>query len=70
MSVGSIYEEVIRTAAGRTMLQERVEACLDQLSATSSYLPAFVIEVDDSYIVGIVTLSKILSTDTWIQTSF
>lgn len=52
MSVGSIYEEVIKTEAGRTMLQERVEACLDQLSATSSYLPAFVIEIDDSYVVG------------------
>lgn len=52
MSVGSIYEEVIKTEAGRTMLQERVEACLDQLSATSSYLPAFVIEMDDSYVVG------------------
>jgi DNA-directed RNA polymerase III subunit RPC3 len=59
MSVGSIYEEVIKTEAGRTMLQERVEACLDQLSATSSYLPAFVNEVNDSYIVGIVTPFKI-----------
>uniref|UniRef100_M4DST0 DNA-directed RNA polymerase III subunit RPC3 n=1 Tax=Brassica campestris TaxID=3711 RepID=M4DST0_BRACM len=51
MSMGSIYEELIKTDAGREMTQARVEACLEQLSATSSYLPAFVIESDDSYIV-------------------
>ncbi|VVB05021.1 unnamed protein product [Arabis nemorensis] len=63
MSVGSIYEEVIKTEAGRTMLQERVEACLDQLSATSSYLPAFVIEMDDSYIVDFTSIISVAQKD-------
>lgn len=63
MSVGSIYEEVIKTEAGRTMLQERVEACLDQLSATSSYLPAFVNEVNDSYIVDYKSIISVAQKD-------
>ncbi|KAG7557131.1 RNA polymerase III subunit RPC82-related helix-turn-helix [Arabidopsis suecica] len=63
MSVGSIYEEVIKTEAGRTMLQERVEACLDQLSATSSYLPAFVTEMNDSYIVDFKSIISVAQKD-------
>ncbi|XP_010426403.1 PREDICTED: uncharacterized protein LOC104711399 [Camelina sativa] len=63
MSVGSIYEEVIKTVAGRTMLQERVEACLDQLCATSSYLPAFVIEMDSSYIVDLKSIISVAQKD-------
>ncbi|CAL9247110.1 unnamed protein product [Arabidopsis halleri] len=63
MSIGSIYEEVIKTEAGRTMLQERVEACLDQLSATSSYLPAFVTEMNDSYIVDFKSIISVAQKD-------
>ncbi|ESQ45644.1 hypothetical protein EUTSA_v10010290mg [Eutrema salsugineum] len=63
MSMGSIYEEVIKTEAGRTMLQERVEACLEQLSASSSYLPAFVIETDDSYIVDFKSIISVAQKD-------
>jgi DNA-directed RNA polymerase III subunit RPC3 len=63
ISMGSIYGEVIKTKAGRTMLQERVEECLDQLSATSSYLPAFVIETDDSYIVDYKAILSVAQKD-------
>ncbi|CAH2064770.1 unnamed protein product [Thlaspi arvense] len=63
ISMGSIYEEVIKTEAGRTMLQERVEACLEQLSATSSYLPAFVIETDDSYVVDFKSIISVAQKD-------
>ncbi|CAE6075560.1 unnamed protein product [Arabidopsis arenosa] len=63
MSIGSIYEEVIKTEAGRTMLQERVEACLDQLSATSSYLPAFVTEMNGSYIVDFKSIISVAQKD-------
>ncbi|CAN8254861.1 unnamed protein product [Cochlearia groenlandica] len=63
MSIGSIYEEVIKTEAGRTMQQERVEACLEQLSATSSYLPAFVIETDDFYIVDFKAIISVAQKD-------
>ncbi|CAA7056381.1 unnamed protein product [Microthlaspi erraticum] len=63
ISMGSIYGEVIKTKAGRTMLQERVEECLEQLSATSSYLPAFVIETDDSYIVDYKAILSVAQKD-------
>ncbi|KFK34192.1 hypothetical protein AALP_AA5G113000 [Arabis alpina] len=63
MSVGAIYGEVIKTEAGRTMLQERVEACLEQLSATSSYLPAFVREVDDSYVIDFNSIISVAQKD-------
>ncbi|CAN7023153.1 hypothetical protein BRARA_F02080 [Brassica rapa] len=63
MSMGSIYEELIKTDAGREMTQARVEACLEQLSATSSYLPAFVIESDDSYIVDFKSIISVAQKD-------
>ncbi|ESQ44763.1 hypothetical protein EUTSA_v10003189mg [Eutrema salsugineum] len=63
MSMGSIYEEVVKTEAGRTMLQERVQACLEQFSATSSNLPAFVIEADDSYIVDFKSIISVALKD-------
>ncbi|CAA7056379.1 unnamed protein product [Microthlaspi erraticum] len=63
VSMGSIYGEVIKTKAGRTMLQERVEECLEQLSATSSYLPAFVIETADSYIVDYKAILSVAQKD-------
>ncbi|KAF3513569.1 hypothetical protein F2Q69_00005444 [Brassica cretica] len=63
MSMGSIYEELIKTDAGREMTQERVEACLEQLSATSSYLPAFVIESDGSYIVDFKSIISVAQKD-------
>ncbi|CAH8386348.1 unnamed protein product [Eruca vesicaria subsp. sativa] len=63
VSMGSIYEELIKTEAGREMTQERVEACLEQLSATSSYLPAFVIESDDSYIVDFKSIISVAQKD-------
>ncbi|KAL1212907.1 hypothetical protein V5N11_023022 [Cardamine amara subsp. amara] len=63
MSLSSIYEEVMKTEAGRTLVLERVEACLDQLSATSSYLPAFVIEMDDSYVVDFKSILSVAQKD-------
>ncbi|KAF8091742.1 hypothetical protein N665_0436s0006 [Sinapis alba] len=63
VSMGSIYEELIKTDAGREMTQERVENCLLQLSASSSYLPAFVIETDDSYIVDFKSIISVAQKD-------
>ncbi|EOA28859.1 hypothetical protein CARUB_v10025103mg [Capsella rubella] len=63
MLVSSIYEEVIKTKGDCTILLEQVEACLDQLSSASSYLPAFAIETDDSYIVDFKSIINVAQRD-------
>lgn len=63
MSVDSIYDELIKTDAGREMTQGRVEECLEHLSATSSYLPAFVIKTDESYIVDFKSIISVAQKD-------
>ncbi|XP_056843786.1 uncharacterized protein LOC108810933 isoform X2 [Raphanus sativus] len=63
MSRDSIYEEVIKTEEGRDMLDDKVKKCLEQLSATSSYLPAFVIRTDDSYIVDYKSIISVAQKD-------
>ncbi|KAG5392986.1 hypothetical protein IGI04_022949 [Brassica rapa subsp. trilocularis] len=63
MSMGSIYEEVTKTEEGRDMLKGKVEECLGKLSATSSYLLAFVIKTDDSYIVDYKSIISVAQKD-------
>lgn len=49
LSLNSIYEEVIKSEAGRNMTIDRVSASLVQLGS-----PPFVREFDESYSVGII----------------
>ncbi|XP_019058644.1 PREDICTED: uncharacterized protein LOC104818634 [Tarenaya hassleriana] len=63
VSIDSIFEEVIKSEAGRNMTMEHVGDCLDQLCSNSTYLPAFVVESGDSYVVDFKSIIGVAQKD-------